>query len=77
MKAIFMTKIGGKLVEVERREIPSIPVYYVAVREPITFRAMEGEDIPQMPTPKRERWVAYSMPCSSEGFAVFLFEGIE
>lgn len=77
MKAIFMTEIGGRLMEVERREVESRPDYYRAVREPIELRAISNPEITQVLTPKREHWVAHSMPNHPEGFAVFLLQDIE
>ena len=76
MKAIFMTEVGGKLLEIDRREIVPTPVYYCAVREPVQMRAL-SEVTTQPPVMKRERWVAQSKPAHEKGFAVFLLDGIE
>jgi len=76
MKAIFMTEFGGKLMEVERREIPPSPDYYVAVRSPIQVRAFVGEEIPQALEAKREHWVCRSTPRTPDDFAVFLLKEI-
>lgn len=77
MKAIFMTSLGGKLIEVSRRDIKPSPVYYCAVHEPVQAQVLYDAKIAQTITPKRERWVAQSMPITDAGFAVFLLEGIE
>lgn len=77
MKSIFMTEIGGRLMEVERREVEPRPDFYRAVREPIELRAIADPDVTSNLIPKREHWVAHSMPSHPKGFAVFLLDGIE
>ncbi len=71
-----MTEIGGRLTEIDRREIEPRPIYYCIRREPIQLRAVTT-DVVQALDAKRERWVAHSMPNHPKGFAVFLFEGLE
>lgn len=77
MKAIFMTEVGGRLMEVERREVLPRPDYYRAIREPIELRAIMNPDITPALAARREHWVAHSMPNHPQGFAVFLLQGIE
>lgn len=78
MKAVFMTEVGGRLMEIERRDIPKMLVYYVPVMEPIQARVFaEREDMAQPITPKREKWTARSKPVTDDDFAVFMLEGIE
>jgi hypothetical protein len=77
MKAIFMTEIGGRLLEVERREVEPRPDYYRAIREPIELRAIKNPDIVPVHVARREHWVAHSMPNHPDGFAVFLLHSIE
>lgn len=72
-----MTEIGGKLMEVGRREINPSPVYYFAVQEPMQAKVMYNPDITQPPVMKRERWAMHSKPISEDDFAVFLLDGIE
>lgn len=82
MKAIFMTELGGRLMEVERREIEPRMVYYKAVREPISLGVI-ASDVTTSLTPKRERWVCVSRPIGNidssktNNFAVFLLDCIE
>lgn len=78
MKAIFMTELGGKLVEIDRRDIKPSPIYYCAVREPIQYRAISEAEMTQTTLAiKREKWSAHSMPNHPDGFAVFLLDSIE
>lgn len=72
-----MTQFGGKLVEIERRDIEETRVYYSAVREPIQLKVLMGDKIPEQPLTKKERWVCVSVPYSKDGFAVFVFDGME
>lgn len=77
MKAIFMTEIGGRLIEIDRREVNPNPVYYCARHEPVQMRAITTDTVAETLAVKRERWLAHSMPNHPQGFAVFLFEGLE
>lgn len=77
MKAIFMTEVGGRLMELERREIPPSPVYRRAVRAPIELQVIASDTTPQAPIAEQEVWVAVSKPVTEEGFAVFLLDRIE
>lgn len=77
MKAIFMTQVGGKLLEIERRDIKETEVYYCAVREPVQMRAIADPEMTQPPVMKRERWLCHARPHTPNGFAVFLLDGIE
>lgn len=75
MKAVFMTQMGGRLLEIDRRDIEPVSVYYCAVRE---VTSVEGDrNVPSSLEPKKEKWVAHSMPNSPEGFAVFLLDSLE
>jgi len=77
MNAVFMTEVGGKLMEVERRVIRPTDVYYVAVRNPITVMAMGHCDYTQPHTVKKERWICKSRPVNDKDFAVFMFDRFE
>jgi hypothetical protein len=77
MKAIFLTEMGGKLVEKERREIKPTPVYYRAIFDPLEVRVLANGEIPNMPTVKRERWICVAKPFTEKDPAFFLLDGIE
>ena len=77
MKAIFMTEVGGRLMEVERREIPPKLEYYRAVRTPIEVQAIIDPTTVQALVPKKEVWIAHSRPVEPNGFAVFLLDRID
>lgn len=72
-----MTELGGKLIEVERRDIKPAPYYHRAVRDLVSLRAMTGEETVQSVTVKREIWVCVAKPMTDKDFAVFLLKGIE
>lgn len=77
MKALFMTELGGRLMEVERREIEPRMDYYRAVREPVELRAIANPEITPALSQKREHWVCHAKPVTPNDFAVFLLRGIE
>lgn len=64
-------------MEIDRREIKPSPVYYCAVRESASYKALTGDEMSLQPTTKRERWVCHSMPVLETDFAVYLLDGIE
>ncbi len=72
MKAIFMTEIGGKLMEIERREIQETDRYYVAVMPPMSMQALSLDATGPIDA-KKQVWLAASMPYGQSGLAVFLY----
>lgn len=77
MKAIFMSEIGGRLIEVDRREIEPTTDYYIAARKPIQVIMEKDVEKLQSPISEREHWIMVSKPLTHNDFAVFILRGIE
>ncbi len=74
MKAIFMTEIGGRLMEVDRRDIPPSPIYRTARMSLNTMKAITDGEIPKMSDSELDTWVCVSKPMTEKDFAVFMIQ---
>ena len=72
-----MSEIGGRLIEIERKEIEPTMVYYKAVREPMRVIANLIDVTMEGPQSKREVWLAKARPVTKDDFAVFLLDRID
>lgn len=71
-----MIEFGGRLMEIDRRDISPTTIYYCAVREPMQAKFLTKQYV-DVSIAKREVWRCHSVPQGKDGFAVFVFDGIE
>lgn len=77
MRAVFMCEIGGRLIELERRDIPNCIRYTRVITKPLESKIIaEMSEIKSMVTAQKEVWYAASLPTSPRDFAVFLLEAV-
>lgn len=77
MKAIFMTEVGGRFMEIERLVIRPTLMYKRAIRKPIQMIVDENNIPHHALKTEVEVWKAVSRPVNEDGFAIFILDYLE